>query len=238
MTDDAQDAPADSELDSTPDSASFDEAFEKYEIASSFPEIEWDSKKKQLLIDYCEMLWEWNERLNLTRHTTWDKFVSRDLVDTLELSKLIEEGETVLDVGTGGGVPGVPLAILRPDLTMGLAESVVKKARAVQGIVVELGLEITFFEGRAEAALEDYGFDTLFCRAVGPLWKILFWFEHQWQSIGRILAIKGPSWVEERQVAREKGLLKDLDLRKASTYKMHGTESESVILSLEPKRVS
>ena len=148
----------------------------------------------------------------------------------------MEPDETALDVGTGGGMPGIPLAILRPDLTIGLAESVVKKARAVQGIVVELGMEMTFFEGRAEAALQDYGFDTLFCRAVGPLWKILYWFEHDWQSIGRVLAIKGPKWVDERQVAREKGLLRDLDLRKASVYAMPETESESVILSITPKQ--
>ncbi len=216
------------------ESQSLAEALEKFEIHDKY-ELKLDETKIALLSDYCGMLWEWNERMNLTRHTTFDKFVSRDLVDTLELAKLLEEGETVMDVGTGGGVPGVPLAIIRPDLTIALGESVVKKARAVQGIVVELGLEITFFEGRAEAALQDYGFDTLFCRAVGPLWKILFWFQHDWNSIGRILAIKGPSWVDERHEAREKGLLRDLNLRKVSSYPMAGTESESVILSLTPK---
>lgn len=210
------------------------EALDKYEIASQYGELQAD--QIQLLQDYVEMLWEWNERLNLTRHTSWDKFVSRDLVDTLELAKLLEPEETVLDVGTGGGMPGIPLAILRPDLVIGLSESVVKKARAVQGIVVELGLEMTFFEGRAEAALQDYEFDTLFCRAVGPLWKILFWFEHEWKSIGRVLAIKGPKWVDERGEARHRGLLRDLELRKVATYQMPDTESESVILGITPKR--
>ena len=216
------------------ESQSLAEALKKFEIHEKY-DLKLDETKIALLSDYCGMLWEWNERMNLTRHTTFDKFVSRDLVDTLELAKLLEEGETVMDVGTGGGVPGVPLAIIRPDLTIALGESVVKIARAVQGIVVELGLEITFFEGRAEAALQDYGFDTLFCRAVGPLWKILFWFQHDWNAIGRILAIKGPSWADERHEAREKGLLRDLDLRKVSSYPMAGTESESVILSLTPK---
>lgn len=215
-------------------SQSLEEALDKFGIQENYGEI--DSSQVQQLSDYCGMLWEWNERLNLTRHTNWDKFVSRDLVDTLELSKLLENGETVLDVGTGGGVPGIPLAILRDDLAIGLSESVVKKARAVQGIVVELGLDITFFEGRAEAALQDYGFDTLFCRAVGPLWKILFWFEHEWDSIGRILAIKGPNWVEERKEARHKGLLRDLELRKVASYPMPDSENDSVILSITPKQ--
>ena len=216
------------------ESKTLEEALEKYGVPSRYGSL--DDRQLSQLTEYCGMLWEWNDKLNLTRHTSWDKFVSRDLIDTLELAGLLEEEETVLDVGTGGGVPGIPLAILRPDLTIGLAESVVKKARAVQGIVVELGLDMTFFEGRAEAALQDYGFDTLFCRAVGPLWKILFWFEHEWQSIGRILAIKGPRWVEERNEARHKGLLRDLELRKAVTYPMPDTENESVILSIQPKR--
>ena len=98
------------------------EAIEKFGIQEKYGEI--SAEQVQLLADYCGMLWEWNERLNLTRHTSWDKFVSRDLVDTLELSQLLEPEETVLDVGTGGGVPGIPLAILRPDLTLALAGQV------------------------------------------------------------------------------------------------------------------
>jgi len=53
---------------------------------------------------YATRLWDWNTRLNLTRHTTYEKFVSRDLIDSLQLSQLLEPDERVLDVGTGGGV--------------------------------------------------------------------------------------------------------------------------------------
>src|SRR4051794_2799354 len=73
-----------------------------------------------LLDKYRQLLWSWNERLNLTRHMTLEKFVGRDVLDSFELSKLLENGERVLDVGTGGGVPGVIIAILRPDLTIAL----------------------------------------------------------------------------------------------------------------------
>ena len=78
--------------------------------------------------------------MNLTRHTTLEKFVGRDVVDSYQLGKLLEQGERVLDVGTGGGVPGVVLAILRPDLSVSLCESTQKKARAVEAIVARAGL--------------------------------------------------------------------------------------------------
>ena len=81
-----------------------------------------------LLDRYCATLWEWNARLNLTRHTDYQKFVTRDLVDSLAFSRFLAPGERVLDVGTGGGVPGVVLAILRPDLPIALCESVGKRA--------------------------------------------------------------------------------------------------------------
>ena len=57
---------------------------------------------------YCALLWDWNSKLNLTRHTDFDTFVSRDVVDSLELAKLLSANEEVLDVGSGGGVPGSP----------------------------------------------------------------------------------------------------------------------------------
>ena len=98
-----------------------------------------------------------------------EKFVDRDVVDSYQLSQLLEQGERVLDVGTGGGVPGVVLAILRPDLSVSLCESTQKKARAVEAIVSELGLRVPVFPNRAEEVLEITTFDTLVARALAPL---------------------------------------------------------------------
>ena len=92
---------------------------------------------------YRRLLWEWNQKLNLTRHTDYEKFVTRDVVDSQAFEQFLDAGERVLDVGTGGGVPGVVLAILRPDLTVELSESMAKKARAVEAIVSGLKLPIT-----------------------------------------------------------------------------------------------
>jgi 16S rRNA (guanine527-N7)-methyltransferase len=96
-----------------------------------------DSQIRQLA-RYCELLWDWNERINLTRHTTLEKFVTRDLVDTMQLAQLIDQEEAVLDVGSGGGVPGILLGIVRPDLKIALSESVGKKARVLENLVEEL----------------------------------------------------------------------------------------------------
>jgi 16S rRNA (guanine527-N7)-methyltransferase len=187
------------------------------------------------LQEYVQRLWAWNEKLNLTRHTDYEKFVARDLRDTLELSKLLHPEEEVLDVGTGGGVPGVVLAIIRPDLRVTLCESVGKKAQAVQEMVQGLGLPVPLYHCRAEELFEDFRFDAAVARAVGPLYKLCNWFQDHWASIGRLLAIKGPSWAEERHEARHKGLLNNLNLRVAASYPMPGTHSESVILKLWPK---
>ena len=184
---------------------------------------------------YCELLWQSNEQLNLTRHLDFDTFAARDVVDAVELAQLLQPSESVLDVGSGGGVPGVLLAILRPDVTISLSESVGKKATALQRIVNQLGLGLPVHHCRAETLLGQMSFHTLTARAVGPLSKMLQAFAAHWPSIGRLLLVKGPRWIEERAEAREKGLLRGLELRRVAAYAMPGTEAESVILSVRPR---
>jgi 16S rRNA (guanine527-N7)-methyltransferase len=184
---------------------------------------------------YCHSLWAWNEKLNLTRHTDYEKFVTRDLADCLQLEPLLDSGESVLDVGTGGGVPGVVLAILRPDLTVALCDSVAKKAKAVGEIVKEIELDVAVHHRPAQELLSDENFHTLVVRAVAPLSKLLGWFAPHWESFDRLLVIKGPAWVEERQEAHQAGLFRKLQLRKVASYPLAGTDSDSVILSIRPK---
>jgi 16S rRNA (guanine527-N7)-methyltransferase len=184
---------------------------------------------------YARALWSWNEKINLTRHTTYDKFVSRDLVDSLWLEKFLDAGERILDVGTGGGVPGMVLAIVRPDLEVSLCDSVAKKARVVTSIVEELNLPIRVHQAAAQDVLQGHQFDTLVVRAVAPLAKLLTWLSPHWDAFNQLLIIKGPAWLEERADARQKGLMNELSLRKLASYPLPGTESESVVLAIRPK---
>ena len=189
-------------------------------------------RELRLIESYCRLLWEWNTKLNLTRHSDFERFVGRDLRDTIEVAKLLRHNEEVLDVGTGGGVPGLVLAILRPDLRVTLCDSVAKKVRAVESMAEELKVPVEAIVTRAEEQLDDARYDALLLRAVGPLPKILRWFKPHWGSIGRLLIFKGPKWIEERYEARRQGLLNDLELRKAAEYPMLGTDSSSVILKI------
>ena len=188
----------------------------------------------QKLDEYCRLLWEWNEKLNLTRHTDYEKFVSRDVRDSLELANLLRPGEEVLDAGTGGGVPGVILAIVRPDLQVTMCDSVGKKARAVEQMVQALGLTAPIHPFRAEELLEDSRFDAVVVRAVGPLWKLLTWFKPHWHSMRRLLVVKGPKWEEELNEAKRRGVVRDLKVKLAAEYPLAGTESSSVILKIWP----
>ena len=197
------------------------------------------------LAAYAARLWAWNERLNLTRHTDVEKFVSRDVADATAIAPHLAAGERVLDVGTGGGVPGVLLAILRPDLRMELCDSVAKRARAVREIVREIGLVIPVHESAAQplvvaaaAAGPRSGFDVLVVRAVAPLLKLLGWFEPLADRYGRMLVIKGPRWEEEKGEARHRGLVKQVTVRRIAAWPIRGSDNESVLLEVKRREPS
>ncbi len=213
--------------------------------ALAWCEISLPPEQVSALDRYCRLLWQWNEKLNLTRHSDYDRFAARDVVDSLALAQLLEPDEHVLDLGTGGGVPGVILAIVRPDLHVTLSESIAKKAAAVKEIVSALGLPIRVEHARGETLLAKASpakrrhggkvFDSIVIRAVARLEKILTWVKPHWPRLGRLLLIKGPNWVDERRAARERHLLNDLQLRRAAVYTTPGTEAESVVLQVWPK---
>ena len=189
------------------------------------------------LAAYAASLWAWNERLNLTRHTDVEKFVARDVADAVAIAPHLARGERLLDVGTGGGVPGVILALLRPDLRVELVDSVAKKARAVGEIIRETGLAVPVHEGAAQAlvARRPSGpdrFDTLVIRAVAPLAKLLNWFEPICGAYGRMLVVKGPRWEEERDDARFRGLTKRVVIRRLASWPIPGSDNESVLVEI------
>ncbi|MCS7238928.1 MAG: 16S rRNA (guanine(527)-N(7))-methyltransferase RsmG [Thermoguttaceae bacterium] len=190
----------------------------------------------RLLDRYRRLVWDWNQKINLTRHTDLEKFVTRDVLDSVAVAELLEPEELVLDVGTGAGVPGVILAIIRPDLRVYLCDSVAKKARAVDEIVRQLGLATPVAAARVQDLLGQHTqFNTLIGRAIGSMREVLKWLRPHWRYFDRLLLIKGRSWVKERGEARHYGMMHGLALRKLKEYDNPANGAYNVILQVCPE---
>ena len=121
---------------------------------------------------YYEMLIQWNEVMNLTAITEMDQVVTKHFVDSMSLVKAVSELGSkeirIMDLGTGGGFPGIPLAILFPEVTFHLVDSIGKKVRVATEVANAIGLKnVTFRHARAEE--EKRTFDFVVSRAVMPL---------------------------------------------------------------------
>ena len=193
------------------------------------------------LAAYAHSLWAWNDRLNLTRHTEVQQFVQRDITDTAAICPHLNTNERVLDVGTGGGVPGVILAILRSDLTVELSDTSTKRMTALKSILDEVGLHLRIHHQPAQqvtldASSNNHPFDTLVIRAVAPLQKLMTWFEPISSSYGRLLVIKGPRWEAEKQESRHRGFLKKVTARRIANWPIPSSGTESVLLEIKRRK--
>ncbi len=185
---------------------------------------------------FRRLVWQWNEKINLTRHTTIELFVTRDILDSFQMGQLLEPGWRVLDMGSGYGVPGAVVQILRPDVRVELCECIGKKARVLQEICRELELSCPVYAERVEQVLQraDRPYDAVIARAVGPLWKMLQLLRPYWHSFGHLYVIKGPQWLRERGEARHRGMMQGLNLRRAAIYANPMEKWRSVILHIWP----
>ena len=189
-------------------------------------------QQADMLVQYLLRVRDWNQKLNLTRHTQWDVFVHRDLLDSMRLAEHIPQGSRILDVGSGGGVPGVLLAILRPDLTVTVCDSVAKKAAALADIVQGLGLPVSVQAKRVQDILLNREFDCLTVRAVAALDKLLPWFDPVWENGGEVLLIKGPAWKTELEDARKLGRTRGRRIDRIAAWRCPDRDGDSVLLRI------
>ena len=133
----------------------------------------------------------WNRRVNLTAIRDLETMVSGHIFDSLAVRPLLE-GRRVLDVGTGAGFPGLPLAIAEPQIEFGLLDSNGKKISFVQHVIGELGLSnATAIRARAEDYAPAERFDTVIARALASIPKLLQLAGHLIREEGVLLALKG-----------------------------------------------
>ncbi|MGB3771596.1 MAG: 16S rRNA (guanine(527)-N(7))-methyltransferase RsmG [Rhodococcus sp. (in: high G+C Gram-positive bacteria)] len=132
----------------------------------------------------------------------------RHLLNCAVVGELIPEGATVVDVGSGAGLPGIPLAIARPDLTVVLVEPLLRRTVYLAEVVERLGLDVTVVRGRAEqpgVIKEAGGGDVVTSRAVAPLEKLARWSLPLVHEGGVMLALKGSTAQDE--IDRDKASL-------------------------------
>jgi 16S rRNA (guanine527-N7)-methyltransferase len=173
---------------------------------------------------WLELLVEGNERMNLTRILHPEDAWHRHVLDSLSLLPMITtaEAESLIDIGSGGGAPGIPLAIVCPELQVGLVETTGKKARFLEETVAALELSnVTVFNDRAErlAALDEPQrevWDVVVARAVGRL-PVLLELTIPFARVGgHVLAIKGEQATAE------------IEESKAALHRLHATVVETV----------
>jgi 16S rRNA (guanine527-N7)-methyltransferase len=144
---------------------------------------------------FCALLRDANERLNLTGITSARGMALLHVIDALTVLPMLRDVHSVADLGSGGGVPGVPLALARPDLRVVLLESRGKKADALRGIVDELGLSrrVIVLSERGEAWLKLHKTDAVVARAVGRAPQVLELLSPVRRGFGRLVLMKGPT---------------------------------------------
>ncbi|HPR24470.1 MAG TPA: 16S rRNA (guanine(527)-N(7))-methyltransferase RsmG [Bacillota bacterium] len=158
--------------------------------------------------EYMNSILEWNKKVNLTAITSREEFIDKHLADSLMCagSNEIQNSKTIIDVGTGAGFPGVPLALIFPEKSFLLLDSQNKKIEIIKEEAQKVGIRnAVFIQGRAEdlAGEEDYRekFDICVSRAVAPMAVLLEYCLPFVRTGGNFLAYKGAKWQQELYAA-------------------------------------
>ncbi len=143
------------------------------------------------LIAYLHLLRKWNRVFNLTAVRDERELVSRHLVDSLSIAASIR-GPRIADIGSGAGLPGIPLGVMRGDWQFVLVDSNSKKTRFLNQVILELGLSnLEVVHSRVEAFRPQQGFDTVVSRAFSSLADFWRMAGHLIVPGGRLVAMKG-----------------------------------------------
>lgn len=151
------------------------------------------------LVTLVTLLDKWNKAFNLTSVRDPIAMVGRHMVDSLVVSPYLE-GARFIDVGTGPGLPGLPLAIINPDKEFVLLDSLGKRIRFIRMVIHHLGLtNVTAVESRVELYQPEQKFDGVLSRAFASLDDMVSWCAHLPKTDGRFLALKGQYPEQELQ---------------------------------------
>ncbi len=156
-----------------------------------------DEPQLELLLAFIKLLEKWNKAYNLTAVRHREEMARLHILDSLTVLPFIQ-GKQVADIGTGAGLPGIPLAIFSPNVEFTLVDSNAKKTRFVQQAILELKLKnVNVMHSRVENMKTDLLFSTLIMRAFANLQDIMRLTRHLLDKQGILLAMKGQKPDEE-----------------------------------------
>ncbi len=148
-------------------------------------------KQRELLVNYVALIHKWNKAYNLTSVREPEQMMVKHILDSLAVKPFIQD-ENVIDVGTGPGLPGIPLAIVLPDVHFTLLDSLGKRVRFMKQALFEMGVENALpIQARVEAHKPPQPYAAVVSRAFASLKDMLHWCEHLVDSQGKFLALKG-----------------------------------------------
>jgi len=154
-------------------------------------ELSLPDEQQNKLIQLVELLAKWNKAYNLTSVRDPQQMLVKHIMDSIVVSPYLQ-GKRLIDVGTGPGLPGLPLAILNPGKQFVLLDSLGKRLRFIRQAVLELGLtNVEFVQSRVEEYQPAEKFDVVLSRAFASLEDMLFWCKHLPNENGHFLALKG-----------------------------------------------
>ncbi|MDH4148992.1 MAG: 16S rRNA (guanine(527)-N(7))-methyltransferase RsmG [Betaproteobacteria bacterium] len=167
-------------------------------------------RAQQRMLAYLTLIEKWNKAYNLTAVREPAKMLTHHLLDSLSVLPYVR-GPRVLDVGTGAGLPGIPLALARPDWQVTLLDASHKKATFLRQAVIELELDdVDVVCDRVEAWMPDAKFNTVISRAFSDLAEFLALTGRLCESDGIVIAMKGVYPHEELAQVPETFLLQDV----------------------------
>lgn len=175
-----------------PDSADGHEWQARLEAGAAELGVPLDASQTEKLWRFAQLLRERNQHVNLTSIETWDGILTLHMLDSLSVAAHLGEALRIIDVGTGGGFPGIPLAVACPQRELTLIDGTQKKVRFVAEAIEALDIRNAHaIAARAESYQGEKNFDAVVVRAVGALADVLHNTAPLLGPQGRLLAMKG-----------------------------------------------
>lgn len=188
------------------------------------------AQQQQQLLDYVRLLHKWNKAYNLTSVRHPDDMVVKHILDSLVVSPHLK-GQQFIDVGTGPGLPGIPLAIANPDKQFTLLDSLGKRIRFIRQVLHELGLtNVTPVQSRVEDFTPEHGFDAVLSRAFASMSDMVSWCHHLPHAQGCFYALKGQ--VDQQEID---ALPTDCSVTDIKALKVPGLEGARHLVILRDK---